>query len=94
MLFRSLLLPGNDQEAIASRIEQIKAICRYAGPGGNSQDLVSLSVGAAVYPRDGADADQLLAEADRRMYKVKQERKAMWATFAGSIAKVDVTTIQ
>jgi GGDEF domain-containing protein len=36
------------------------------------KDLLSSSVGAAVYPRDGSDAEQLLAEADRRMYAAKQ----------------------
>jgi predicted signal transduction protein with EAL and GGDEF domain len=35
-----------------------------------------LSVGEAFYPDDGPDAEQLLAEADRRMYKSKQLNKA------------------
>jgi GGDEF domain-containing protein len=33
-------------------------------------------VGAAFYPKDGRDAEQLLAEADRRMYVVKQQHHA------------------
>jgi diguanylate cyclase (GGDEF)-like protein/putative nucleotidyltransferase with HDIG domain len=68
-----LLLPGNDLENIAARIEQINQITCYAG---GKEDPVTLSIGATSFPRDGSDADQLLAEADRRMYKAKQGRKA------------------
>ena len=35
---------------------------------------LSLSIGQAVYPDDGMDAEQLLAEADRRMYMEKQQQ--------------------
>jgi GGDEF domain-containing protein len=34
-----------------------------------------MSVGVATYPDDGSDAEDLLAEADRRMYKSKRLRK-------------------
>ena len=34
-----------------------------------------MSVGVATYPEDGTDAEDLLAEADRRMYKSKRLRK-------------------
>jgi len=37
--------------------------------------VVALSVGEACYPDDGTDAEQLLAEADRRMYKSKRLNK-------------------
>jgi diguanylate cyclase (GGDEF)-like protein len=36
------------------------------------EDVLGLSIGEAHYPQDGTDAEQLLAEADRRMYAVKQ----------------------
>jgi GGDEF domain-containing protein len=32
-----------------------------------------MSVGAAIYPLDGSDAEVLLAEADRRMYSAKPQ---------------------
>ena len=35
----------------------------------------AMSVGVAIYPEDGLDAEALLAEADRRMYKGKRMRK-------------------
>ena len=34
-----------------------------------------MSVGVATYPEDSTDAEDLLAEADRRMYKSKRQRK-------------------
>ena len=37
-------------------------------------DVLGISIGEARYPQDGADAEQLLAEADRRMFVVKQGR--------------------
>ena len=36
---------------------------------------ISLSLGQAHYPSDGGDAEQLLAVADRTMYKVKRAYK-------------------
>ena len=36
---------------------------------------ISASVGAALYPRHGADADALLAQADAAMYAAKQAGK-------------------
>jgi len=38
------------------------------------EDMLSMSVGRAIYPQDGADAEGLLAEADRRMYQEKQQQ--------------------
>jgi GGDEF domain-containing protein len=34
--------------------------------------VITLSVGTAFCPEDGYDVEALLAEADRRMYSVKQ----------------------
>ena len=36
------------------------------------KDFLSLSLGAAFFPQDGVDSEQLLAEADRNMYAAKQ----------------------
>jgi GGDEF domain-containing protein len=35
-----------------------------------------MSVGVAIFPVDGVDADSLIAEADRRMYQFKQRSKS------------------
>jgi predicted signal transduction protein with EAL and GGDEF domain len=43
--------------------------------------LISLSVGCAVFPEDGTDAEKLLAEADRRMYLEKQQHQGQKKPF-------------
>jgi diguanylate cyclase (GGDEF)-like protein len=79
-----LMLPGNDQSANDERIDQIRRIVWHAGSNDDMQEQVSMSVGAAVFPQDGSDADELLAEADRRMYKAKQEFKQSRASLTSS----------
>ena len=70
-----VLLPGArpvDAEHKGHQLEAVVAsVCRDLF----SERLLTVSVGVAHYPVDGADAEQLLAEADRRMYKQKRERK-------------------
>jgi diguanylate cyclase (GGDEF)-like protein len=39
------------------------------------EPLLSLSVGIAVYPEDGATTDTLLQAADRELYEMKQLKK-------------------
>ena len=47
-----------------------------AGIGIQSFDKpLSASIGVAHFPADGADAERLLAEADRQMYIQKRDRK-------------------
>jgi GGDEF domain-containing protein len=41
-----------------------------------------MSIGEAFYPQDGADAEQLLAVADRRMYRAKQRTRVPRARVA------------
>jgi diguanylate cyclase (GGDEF)-like protein/putative nucleotidyltransferase with HDIG domain len=70
-----ILLSGGDRESIQRRVSRFnQVVCdRMAALDGNG--VLALSVGAAFYPEDGSDAEQLLAEADRRMYKSKQRNK-------------------
>jgi GGDEF domain-containing protein len=68
-----IVLPGHPQEAIENKIRNLSEIAVQAGRLHCGEDLLSMSVGAAVFPQDGMDAEQLLAEADRRMYHAKRE---------------------
>jgi diguanylate cyclase (GGDEF)-like protein len=70
-----VLIPGGDGDALDSRIERIRDVARLAGETTPEPCHLSLSVGIAIYPQDGADAEELLAESDRRMYKSKRLRK-------------------
>ena len=53
----------------------MKAITAEAGQEIFAQETISLSIGHAMFPEDGVDADRLLSEADRRMYIAKQKEK-------------------
>ena len=69
-----VIAPGLTPEAAARKAEQMRELVRQAGMEVCGEDILSLSVGKAVYPEDGLDAERLLAEADRRMYLQKQAR--------------------
>jgi diguanylate cyclase (GGDEF)-like protein len=71
-----ILLPGSDREAVYRRISEFQSIACDATQTVSGAGVITLSVGEAFYPEDGSDAEQLLAEADRRMYKSKQLSKA------------------
>jgi diguanylate cyclase (GGDEF)-like protein len=67
-----LVLPASDCESIQRRIGELREIgaragCAVAGVAG-----MTISIGEAFFPVDGSDAEQLLAEADRRMYLNKR----------------------
>jgi len=71
-----VIAPGLSTGAAEKKIEQIRPLARQAGFDVCHEDILSLSVGVAVSPQDGNDAEQLLAEADRRMYLEKQKQPA------------------
>ncbi len=67
-----LLLPGmRAEDATTKRIEFVRATERLARDFPEVE--LSLSMGAASYPEDGRDPEQLMALADRRMYWHKRE---------------------
>ena len=70
-----ILMPGSDREAVFRRIAEFQSIACDAAGTAPGVGVVTLSVGEAFYPDDGSDAEQLLAEADRRMYKSKHLNK-------------------
>ena len=50
-----------------------RRVARGAGWSVCNEACLSMAVGTAIYPFDGADAEVLLAEADRRMYNAKPQ---------------------
>jgi diguanylate cyclase (GGDEF)-like protein len=70
-----LILPGLSLEQVPIKIQRLSAITKEAGREVFSIEGLSLSIGYALYPEDGADAEQLLAEADRRMYAAKERER-------------------
>ena len=69
-----VVAPGLTLEAANKKAESLRELARQAGQEVCSEDILSLSVGQALYPEDGKDAEALLAEADRRMYIEKQKQ--------------------
>jgi diguanylate cyclase (GGDEF)-like protein/putative nucleotidyltransferase with HDIG domain len=72
-----LVIPGLARENLGERIAQLESAVRSASKSVCGEPVVSLSVGAAIFPHDGADAESLLAEADHRMYATKQGRREL-----------------
>ncbi len=68
-----IVAPGLSLHAAAARGVCLSEMATAAGRTVCGEDLLSLSVGCAVFPNDGSDAEKLLAEADRRMYSEKQQ---------------------
>jgi diguanylate cyclase (GGDEF)-like protein/putative nucleotidyltransferase with HDIG domain len=67
-----VIAPGLTPEATARKAEQMRDLVHRVGQEVCNEDILSLSVGKAVYPEDGLDAEKLLSEADKRMYLQKQ----------------------
>ena len=67
-----IIAPGMTREAAEEKAALLNDLAVDAGREVCGEDLLSISVGTAFFCEDGMDAEQLLAEADRRMYIVKQ----------------------
>jgi len=68
--------PGLTAEAAQEKAERLNQAAIESGRHVCGRDLITLSVGMAFCPQDGFDVERLLAEADRRMYSMKQVHHA------------------
>ena len=68
-----IVVPGLREDLRWTYVERLQSVAQAAGWNVCSEQCISMSVGTAIYPIDGTDAEVLLAEADRRMYTVKQQ---------------------
>jgi diguanylate cyclase (GGDEF)-like protein/putative nucleotidyltransferase with HDIG domain len=66
-----IIAPNMTPEAVGEKAILLNTLAQQAGRQVCGQDQLSLSLGAAFYPQDGLDTEQLLAEADRKMYAAK-----------------------
>jgi diguanylate cyclase (GGDEF)-like protein/putative nucleotidyltransferase with HDIG domain len=69
-----VIAPGLPADASTKKAYQLRELAKQAGFEVCAEEILSLSVGQAMYPQDGTDAEELLAEADRRMYMEKQQQ--------------------
>jgi diguanylate cyclase (GGDEF)-like protein/putative nucleotidyltransferase with HDIG domain len=70
-----LVLPHLPKAGLNERVSQLRNAVREAGARVSRQVALDASFGAAVFPQDGASADELLAAADRQMYGDKIRTK-------------------
>ncbi|MGP0019444.1 MAG: diguanylate cyclase domain-containing protein [Candidatus Sulfotelmatobacter sp.] len=64
--------PGLTGEPAREKAERLNQAAIESARHVCGRDLITLSVGMAFCPDDGFDVERLLAEADRRMYSMKQ----------------------
>ncbi len=68
--------PGLTPEAAKEKAERLNQAAVESGRHVCGRELITLSVGTVFCPEDGYDVERLLAEADRRMYSMKQVHHA------------------
>src|SRR5438128_525699 len=61
-----LIAPGMTMDSAIKKADSLRDLANQAGYDVCGENILSLSVGIAIYPTDGKDAEALLAEADRR----------------------------
>ena len=64
--------PGLTTDAAKEKADRLNQAAIESGRHVCGRDVITLSVGMAFCPDDGYDVERLLAEADRRMYSMKQ----------------------
>ena len=70
-----LVLPGMKADAVGDRILGLSTLASEVGRMVCGENLISASIGVASWPEDGVTGDELLEEADRRMYAHKNSLK-------------------
>ena len=71
--------PGLTPEAAQEKAERLNQAAIESGRHVCGREIISLSVGMTFCPEDGYDVERLLAEADRRMYSMKQNHHSQTA---------------
>ncbi len=70
-----VLLPAGTAGTVTRRIDRLRNTVQDTGAFEAAAGSLSLSFGAAFYPTDGRDAEELLAIAGRRVYQNREEAR-------------------
>ena len=70
-----LLFPGASPETMAGRVRQLEMRVAESSSVVCPSGCLRVSTGAAYFPEDGGDAEELLRKADARMYEAKRRRQ-------------------
>ena len=68
-----VVAPGLEERDLAARAERLREACEAAARM-NGAEAVRLAAGWAHFPASAGDAEELLAEADRRLHRSKAQR--------------------
>ena len=71
-----VILPGVTGGAVNTKAQQLAEVAMEVGRRVCGEQILSLSAGTALFPSDGTDAEQLLAEADMHMYQMKRMHRS------------------
>jgi diguanylate cyclase (GGDEF)-like protein len=82
-----VLLPGVRPLDVEAKLVQLRQVVSQVCGHSLANGLMTVSIGVASFPHDGTDAEQLLAEADRRMYQEKRTRKQSRSGFVETLDK-------
>lgn len=78
---------GLGREALTDRMPEFRNAIREVGNELCGAGLLDSSFGAAAFPADGETADELLANADRQMYREKERQKRGWRPVNALVTK-------
>jgi diguanylate cyclase (GGDEF)-like protein len=70
-----LVFPNVKLDVAEAKLRELTSVVADIGREVCGHEALSASFGVAIYPADGLEAEELLAEADRRMYQAKRWRK-------------------
>jgi diguanylate cyclase (GGDEF)-like protein len=76
-----------DGAALEGRLEELIGALRAPVHLAGREYHPSVSIGAAIGPRDGAEADDLYRSADAALYAVKGEGRDAWRVFDGELRR-------
>ena len=89
-----VLLPNVEPGDVHTKIAQFREVVHEIGRQMFHGSALTASIGVAHFPLDGEDAEELLAESDRRMYKEKRAHKSTARTPAPAWKTEWAATVQ
>ncbi len=83
-----ILLHEQQPAGVAAVCEKIMKLLEDPFTIEHHRFFVRASIGIAIFPGDGRDADTLLKHADAAMYKAKKQGRASWAFYDQELSRV------
>jgi diguanylate cyclase (GGDEF)-like protein len=80
-----VIVPGLKDDMCPSYLFRLENLAVEAGLRVCGEQCLSVSVGIALYPRDGQDSEALLRRADECMYRAKEQHKSGQAPACSSL---------